>query len=91
MARQRGGSIEKHGTENADERESRALIDDLRAVGLDMEKCWSVVDGDCCEICRLNAAEGWIDSEQAHASGHMYPLAHTGCRCCELYRRKGSA
>lgn len=93
MARQRGGSIKKHDTDvagNAYERRDRALIDDLRAVGLTMVKRWNTVDGDCCDICRKNAAEGWIDSEQAHASGNMHPLGHTGCRCYETYLRKGA-
>jgi hypothetical protein len=79
-------------TENANAYESgsRLLIDDLRAVGLDMEKMWNVVDGGCCEICEANASEGWIDSEETHSSGDMHPPGHVNCRCNETYRRKGS-
>jgi hypothetical protein len=67
----------------------RSLIDDLRAVGLDMEKMWNAM-GDYCDVCEENMSQGWIDSEEAHASGHMHPLAHPACKCNETYRRKGS-
>jgi hypothetical protein len=67
----------------------RSLIDDLRAVGLDMEKMWNAM-GDYCDICEENMSQGWIDSEEAHASGHMHPLAHVSCKCNETYRRKRS-
>jgi hypothetical protein len=93
MARQRGGSTKKHDTDVAGhsyESETRSLIDDVKAIGLTMVKRWNTVDGDCCDICRKNAAEGWIDSEQAHVSGHMHPLAHPACRCNETYQRKGA-
>ena len=37
--------------------------------------------------CQANEAEGWIPKDQAHASGHMHPLAHPDCVCTEAYRR----
>jgi hypothetical protein len=79
-------------TENAYAYESgnRTLIDDLRSVGLDMEKQWNVVDGGCCDICDANASEGWIDSEETHSSGDTHPPNHPNCRCFETYKRKGS-
>lgn len=76
-------------TENAYAYESgnRMLIDDLKATGLTLEKRWNVVDAGCCEICDENAAQGWIDSESVHVSGHDRPPAHPACRCGETYQR----
>ena len=75
-------------TENEDayEEGSASLVRDIEAVGITMEKSWSTVGDDACEICRGNASAGWIPTDKVFPSGHMYPLAHDGCRCCLLYR-----
>jgi len=64
---------------------------DLQSAGLPMEKKWLSV-GDksvgnkpaACGICLANDNVGWIPIDDAFPSGHMHPLAHTGCRCCLL-------
>lgn len=64
---------------------------DLADAGLQMEKSWLTRGDDKVDPhCSANAAQGWIDVKEAHASGAMCPLDHVGCRCLELYRRKVS-
>ena len=67
------------------------VAQDLRAGGLEMEKHWSTMRDDrVSDGCRANEAQGWIPADQPHLSGHMHPLRFPGCRCDELYRRKGA-
>lgn len=75
---------------NAYEAGAAIPVDDLQAAGIEMEKYWSSMgDERVSQGCRDNQAQGWIPVDQAHASGHMHPLRFPGCRCDELYRRKG--
>lgn len=63
------------------------VVEDMKAGGLEIEKHWSTMkDAVVSDGCRENEAEGWIPSDQAHASGHMHPLRFPGCRCDELYQ-----
>ncbi len=78
-------------TGTAYEAGSRVVIDDLTDAGLEMEKSWLTVnDGKVSDGCAENEAQGWISVDEAHASGDQNPLRFPGCRCTELYRRKGS-
>jgi hypothetical protein len=62
---------------------------DLQAAGIQMEKRWLTVrDERVSELCRTNAAAGWIPLEQSFPSGHDRPLGHVACRCTALYQRK---
>lgn len=66
------------------------VVADLQAGGLKMQKKWLTVgDGNVDkDICAANAAQGWIDVDDAFQSGHMTPLGHPICRCTCLFRRK---
>lgn len=60
---------------------------ELAAMGLEVEKSWLTVGDDrVSEICRTNAAAGWIPLQQSYPSGHERPLGHVACRCCGLTR-----
>lgn len=68
---------------------NRAVIDGLVDAGLTMEKRWSTVgDSRVDPDCEGNEAEDWIPVEDTFSSGDAEPLAHPGCRCGALYRRK---
>ena len=70
---------------------NRIVIDEMADVGLDMEKSWSTVgDERVSQLCRTNAAAGWIGLDVPFPSGHQYPPGHPGCRSATLYRRVGS-
>lgn len=58
---------------------------DLQDAGLGVEKSW-LSQGDCCDICDGNSAEGWIDADAVFKSGDQAPLAHPNCRCALLTR-----
>ena len=74
---------------NAYEAGNKLVIDEMTAVGLEMEKKWLTVGDDLVsEECDANQGEGWIPADQAHRSGDMHPPRFPGCRCDELYRRK---
>lgn len=74
---------------NAYEAGSRALIDEMAAVGFEMQKSWLTVEDErTSEACLGNAAAGWIAHDEAFPSGHQQPLEHPGCRCTCLHRRK---
>lgn len=76
---------------NGYEHGSEIVVKDLQAGGLVMEKYWLTSHDDrVSDGCRANENDGWIPLDQAHNSGHMKPLRFPGCRCTELYRRKGS-
>jgi hypothetical protein len=61
----------------------------LRDAGIEMEKKWSTTgDSRVSDLCRRNAAAGWIPLEQSFPSGHDRPLGHVACRCAALYQRK---
>ena len=68
---------------------NRLVIDEMTAVGLEMEMHWSSVgDGKVSEGCRRNEAAGWIPVNQAFPSGHQHAPRFPGCRCAILYRRR---
>ena len=68
---------------------NRLVIDEMTAVGLEMEMHWSSVgDGKVSEGCRRNEAAGWIPVNQAFPSGHQHSPRFPGCRCAILYRRR---
>lgn len=67
----------------------RAVVDDLAAAGLDMEKEWLTVGDERVSAgCRDNQAAGWIRLESEFPSGHQHPLRFPGCRCTVLYRKR---
>ncbi len=71
---------------------NRAVIDGLVDAGLEMEKRWSTVgDSRVDPDCAGNESEDWIPIADAFSSGDDTPLAHPGCRCGALYRRKPSS
>ena len=77
---------------NAYEVGNRAVVDDLVAAGLQMEKSWlhvgdSRVDADC----EANAGADWIPLDDTFPSGDDQPVAHPACRCTALYRRVPTA
>jgi hypothetical protein len=50
-------------------------------------KGWSTAkDGQVCEACRANEAQGWIGLRERFQSGHMCGPAHIGCRCYLLVK-----
>jgi hypothetical protein len=68
---------------------NRLVIDEMTAVGLEMEMSWSTVgDERVSEGCIANAAVGWIPVDQLFPSGHQHPPRFPGCRCATLYRRR---
>ena len=71
---------------------NRLVIDEMTAVGLEMEMSWSTVgDAKVSEGCIANAAVGWIPVDQAFPSGHQHAPRFPGCRCAILYRRRPTA
>lgn len=58
---------------------------DIAASGETVEKSW-LSQGDCCDICDGNTAQGWIDLGDSFRSGSDAPLAHPRCRCALLTR-----
>lgn len=75
---------------NAYEAGSAIVVRDLQDGGLLMKKKWLTVgDNRVSDGCRANQREGWIPFERAHNSGHQRPLRFPGCRCTELYQRRG--
>jgi len=76
-------------TENAMayEHGQRELVDEIQAVGIDMEKSWGTVGDDKVSAgCRRNAEQEWIPANQAFQSGHDTPPRFPGCRCGARYR-----
>ncbi len=74
---------------NAYEAGNKMVVDTMVEQGLMMEKKWLTVGDDLVsDECEANEAEGWIDSDAEHRSGHLHPPRFPGCRCDELYRRK---
>jgi len=68
---------------------NRLVIDEMTAVGLEMEMSWSTVgDERVSDGCIANAAVGWIPVDQLFPSGHQHPPRFPGCRCATLYRRR---
>ena len=68
---------------------NRLVIDEMTAVGLEMEMHWSTVgDEKVSDGCRQNEAAGWIPVDQAFPSGHQHAPRFPGCRCAILYRRR---
>ena len=68
---------------------NRLVIDEMTAVGLEMEKQWSTVGDDRVSAgCRENSQAGWIPVDQPFPSGHQHPPRFPGCRCATLYRRR---
>ncbi len=66
-----------------------AVASAMSETGLAMEKFWQTVDDDRVEAeCEANQAQGWIPLDQEFASGDDSPLAHPGCRCALLIRRR---
>lgn len=79
-------------TGNAYEAGNRAVVDDLTAAGLQMEKSWLTVgDGRVDADCEDNASAGWIPLADTFPSGADEPTAHPACRCTALYRRVPSS
>lgn len=76
---------------NAYEAGNEAVVQELADAGLTMEKSWLTVgDSRVSEHCQSNQAAGWIAFDAEFPSGHQRPLAHPGCRCTMLARRKPS-
>jgi len=76
---------------NGYEQGNRLVVQDLRDGGLEMVKSWLTVGDDLVsDGCQENQAEGWIPLDQAHSSGDQCPPRFPGCRCSELYQRKGA-
>ena len=77
-------------TENAFayENGTATLVKDIESAGITMEKSWSTIGGDECDICADNEGEGWIDADETFQSGDEHPPAHPNCRCAALYRVK---
>jgi len=74
---------------NAYEAAGRAVVDDLAAAGLTIEKKWLTVGDDrVSDGCRENEGDDWISLDSEFTSGHQHPLRFPGCRCTILYRRK---
>ncbi len=75
-------------TENAFAYENgqATLVKEIKAAGIDMEKAWSTIGGDECEICADNEAAGWIPSADTFPSGDENPPNHPNCRCSCIYR-----
>lgn len=74
---------------NGYEAGNQAAVQELQDAGLEMEQAWLTVGDDrVSEECRGNQAAGWIPFGTAFPSGDLRPLAHPGCRCTLLYRRK---
>jgi SPP1 gp7 family putative phage head morphogenesis protein len=77
---------------DAYEEGNRAVVDDLEAAGLRIEKSWlDVGDGRVDSDCESNAAAGWIPRADTFPSGDQAPTAHPACRCTTLYRLVRSA
>lgn len=55
--------------------------------GMRMRKSWITAGDNRVDEaqCTPNEADGWIDFEAEHTSGHTEPPAHPGCRCTEAY------
>ncbi len=74
------------------EQGNRALVDQLAAAGLQMEKSWlDVGDSRVSDGCQTNAAADWIPVEDTFPAGADQPPLHPACRCTALYRRVPSA
>ena len=68
---------------------NRLVIDEMTAVGLEMEKSWSTVGDDrVSDGCRTNGQVGWIPVDEPFPSGHQHAPRFPGCRCAILYRRR---
>lgn len=68
---------------------NRLVIDEMTAVGLEMEKQWSTVGDERVSAgCRENSQAGWIPVDQPFPSGHQHAPRFPGCRCAILYRRR---
>ncbi len=68
---------------------NRIVVDEMSAVGLEMEKSWSTVgDERVSDGCRSNGQTGWIPVDQPFPSGHQHAPRFPGCRCAILYRRR---
>ena len=68
---------------------NRLVIDEMTAVGLEMEKQWSTVGDERVSAgCRENSQAGWIPVDQLFPSGHQHAPRFPGCRCAILYRRR---
>ncbi len=68
---------------------NRLVIDEMTAVGLEMEKQWSTVGDERVSAgCRANSQAGWIPVDEPFPSGHQHPPRFPGCRCATLYRRR---
>ena len=71
---------------------NRLVIDEMMAVGLEMEKSWSTVGDDrVSDGCRENSQAGWIPVDEPFPSGHQHAPRFPGCRCAILYRRRPTA
>lgn len=66
-----------------------AVINAQQRTGVKFEKQWLTVgDNRVSTGCKDNAAQGWLDVDTEHSSGHFTPPRFPGCRCTEQYRRK---
>jgi hypothetical protein len=86
----RAQMIAVHENAMAYENGASMLIADLEETGLTMEKAWSTVGVDQCEICLGNETAGWIPNGDAFPSGDKFPPNHPRCRCTCLYQRQGT-
>jgi hypothetical protein len=59
---------------------------EIKAAGLKVTKWWATVGDERVSAgCLENEADGEIDVEAEHSSGHLHPLRFPGCRCTEMY------
>jgi hypothetical protein len=86
----RAQMIAVHENAMAYENGASMLIADLEGTGLTMEKAWSTVGVDQCEICLGNETAGWIPNGDTFPSGDKFPPNHPRCRCTCLYQRQGT-
>lgn len=62
---------------------------ELRSLGVSVEKSLLTVGDDRLDdLCRADAAAGWIPLETPYPSGRQRPPIHVACRCTNLVRRQ---
>jgi SPP1 gp7 family putative phage head morphogenesis protein len=89
MSRTRARNIAIFETGDAYEAGNNIVAKELQSAGLVMQKQWLNVGDDRVRPDHVaNAAEEWIDIDDAFQSGHDRPPTDPRCRCTLQYRRK---
>jgi hypothetical protein len=68
------------------ERGKALLNDEIEASGIDTQKRWTIREGNVCDLCRSNAAAGWIKGKESFPTGADTAPQHPACRCFVGYR-----